>query len=106
MTKFTVTPRAMEFAKLWGVDDLPAVVLAEMELDEVQIDKPQNVFFHTTFIGPFADKKAFISTPLADNSGFLIDLAVYEDTGHDIEGGPLKGFTVSMPSGVTPEDET
>lgn len=105
MTKFTITTRAAQFAKLWGVDDLQVAVLADMEVDEVHLAKPQNMMFHTTFIGPFEDNKAFITTPLADNSGFQIDLAVYEDV-DELESGPFKGYSVLMPSGVTPEDET
>ena len=105
MTKFTVTTRAAEFAKLWGVEDLSVAAMEDMERWEVDPKEPLDLMFHTFFVGPIKDNKAFVITPLRDNSGFLIDVAIFEDTGRELEKGPFKGYSVSIPSGVTPEGE-
>lgn len=105
MTEFTITARAVEFAKLWGVEDLVAAVIADMKRDGADVKRPQNLMFHTTFIGPMDDNKAFVTTPSPDNKRFVIDVAVFESHG-ELDAGPWKGFDVQMPSGVTPEDET
>lgn len=97
---FTWTPKGKAFAERWSTPDaVIALILAEFEQYEIT---PKNLIFHSVFMGPIEEDRAFVVTK-GDNGSLLIDVAIFEESGETLDSGPFQGMTLMMPRGS--EDE-